>query len=251
MAKKTDNLCIIQARLGSTRLPGKVLLKVGKKTLLQYEIERLQQAKNLDKIVIATGDNRENDAIAKLCRRIKVDCFRGSESDVLGRYYQCSLKYPRYKNIIRITGDCPLIDPAVVDEVIEYYQKNHYDYVSNVVVKEETYPDGMDVEIFSKNILFEAARKEKDPFSREHINIYMLRGRHIKRGSLSAGHNWAHFRFTVDYKEDFEVIKFLVKNCKLDASYLDYISILTKNPEIMVKNMHIIKNGGIRILNKK
>ncbi len=156
---KQKNLCIIQARMGATRLPGKVLMKVKGITLLQYEIDRARQAKKIDKIVIATSDKSADNKIENLFKKINIDCFRGSEDDVLDRYYQCSLQYPEYKNIIRITGDCPLIDPAVIDNVIMLFEKNEFDYASNVL--SETFPDGMDVEIFTRNALHESAQKAR------------------------------------------------------------------------------------------
>ncbi len=115
---KENNLCIIQARIGSTRLPNKVVKEVKGVPLLEYEIKRVKRAKGIDKIVIATTVNKVDNQIKNLCKKLGIDCFRGPEDDVLDRYYRCSLKYPEYKNIIRITGDCPLIDPAVIDGVI-------------------------------------------------------------------------------------------------------------------------------------
>lgn len=237
------NLCIIQARMGATRLPDKVLLKVNKMTLLEYEIKRVQQAKKINKIVIATTTERRDSRIEKICKKIKIDCFRGSEDDVLDRYYQCSLKYPRYNNIIRITGDCPLIDPVIIDQVIGFFEKNNFDYASNVL--KETFPDGMDTEIFTKGALTVSAKKAKLTSEREHVTQYIIKNKRFKKGNFSAEHDWSHFRLTVDNPEDFKVINFLIKNSKITDSYLDYISVLTKHPEIMIKNMHIKRNEGL------
>ena len=240
---KQMNLCIIQARMGATRLPGKVLKKVKGITLLEYEINRVRQANKISKIVVATSDKRADDKIEKLCKKINIDCFRGSEDDVLDRYYQCSLKYPRYKNIIRITGDCPLIDPLIIDNVIAFFEKNKFDYASNVL--KETFPDGMDVEIFTRNALTESAQKARLGSEREHMTQYMIKNKKFKKGNFTAEHDWSHFRLTVDEKKDFEVVKFLIENSKPTAGYLDYISLLKKNPEIMAKNMYITRNEGL------
>ena len=235
-------IAIIQARMGSTRLPGKVLKKVGGVTLLEYEIKRLKRAKKINKIVVATTISKKDDRIEKLCRQIGVAFFRGSENDVLDRYYQCAIKYPQYKNIVRITGDCPLIDPAVIDEVISFFEKNDFDYASNV--EPPTFPDGMDIEIFKHSALKTAAQKAELISDREHVTPYIRREKGFKRGNFEAGTDFSHLRLTVDNPEDFEVVTFLIKNSMITDSYVKYISLLTKNPEIMAKNMHLIRNEG-------
>jgi glutamate-1-semialdehyde 2,1-aminomutase len=241
---KVKNLCIIQARLGSTRLPGKVLKKVGKITMLEYQLKRVSLAKKIDKIVVATSTRKQNDKIEKLCKKIGVSCFRGSEDDVLGRYYQCSLNYPQYHNIIRVTGDCPLIDPYLIDEVVSLFEKTASDYSSNVPAGKETYPDGMDVEVFKASVLHEAAAKAELPSEREGVNEYILQRKKFKQNNLSSPYDWSHFRLTVDEPEDFAVVKFIIKNSKITDGYLHYISVLTKHPEVMYKNMHIKRNEG-------
>ncbi len=246
MAKlKNKNLCILQARMGSTRLPGKVLMKVGGQAMLAYEIKRIRQAKKIDKIVVATSVNRLDDKIEKLCRQIGAACFRGSENDVLDRYYKCWLEYPQYDNIVRLTGDCPLIDSHVIDEVISFFAAGGYDYACNAARNEETFPDGLDVEIFKKSVLIEAAEKSELPSDREEVTEYIHRLKKFKKGNLSAPYDWSHFRLTVDEKADFEVIKFLAQKSKITDGYLHYISVLTSHPEIMFKNMHIKRNEGM------
>ena len=240
---KYNNLCIIQARTGSTRLPNKVLLKAGKVSLLEYEIKRIRQSKFIDKIVVATTVSKKDDIIEKLCKKNKVDCFRGSEEDVLDRYYQGSLRYPKFSNIVRITGDCPLIDPAIIDGVIDLFLKNKFDYASNV--EKETFPDGLDVEIFKREALDEAAQRAKLASEREHVTLYIRNAKKYKKGNLSSEYDFSHFRLTVDEKEDYEVIKFLIKNSNIYDGYMKYVSLLTKNPEIMMKNIKIKRNMGL------
>lgn len=237
-------LCIIQARMGSTRLPGKTLLKVKGVSLLEYEIRRVRRAKEIDKIVIATTINKEDDAIENLCKQIKVSCFRGSQTDVLDRYYQCALLYPEFSSVVRITGDCPLIDPTVIDEVVTLFKKRCLDYASNI--EKETFPDGMDMEIFTRKALTEAYQHAKLQSEREHVTPYMRKHRKFKKGELAASYSLGRFRFTVDEKEDFELVKFLIEHSSRNAGYLDYISLLAKNPEIMKKNMHIARNEGYK-----
>lgn len=240
---RRNNLCIIQARMGSTRLPGKVLLKVKGVTLLEYEIKRAGLAKKIDRIVVATTVNKADDKIAALCEKIKIDCFRGSENDVLDRFYKCSLEYPEYENIIRLTGDCPLIDPKIIDKVIELYEQNKDDYASNV--GQVTFPDGLDVEIFKKNILAEAAKQAKLMSEREHVTLYFRNNKNFKKGNFKSQTDYSRFRLTVDQPEDFAVVKFLITNSRLSDGYLKYLELLKKNPKIMNKNLNLIRNEGL------
>lgn len=229
--------------MGSTRLPNKVLMEVSGIPLLQYEIDRLRYSKRIDKIILATGEKRENDPIEKLCEKIGIDCFRGSENDVLDRYCQCAKKYPEYENIIRVTGDCPLIDPKIIDAVVALHEKTNNDLTSNVEI--ETFPDGMDVEVMRRESLCESAEKAKLGSEREHVTQYIRKSDKFKKGNLANPENYSHIRLTVDNKEDFEVIKFLIEHCPPEADFLDYISLLEKNPEVMKKNMHIVRNEGL------
>lgn len=237
------NLCIIQARMGSTRLPNKVLMEVNGLPLLAYEVNRVKLSKKINKIVIATGDQPANNAIAYLAKTLGINCFKGSENDVLDRYYQCALNYPEYQNIIRITGDCPLIDPVVVDRVIKFFEEGEYDYASNIDM--ETFPDGMDVEVFTKNALIESAQSAKLASEREHVTQYIRKNDKFKKGNLAARGDYSKYRLTVDNQEDFEVIKFLIENCPAGTGYLDYIKTLEKNPEIKLKNSRIKRNEGL------
>ncbi len=236
-------LCIIQARRGSTRLPSKILLKAGGETLLEHQIRRLKLSKKINKIVVATTTHREDDTIEKLCRKVGAVVYRGSEEDVLDRFYQCARAYPNYSAIVRSTGDCPLIDPQVVDEVIAFFEKGQYDYASNV--EKETFPDGMDIEVFKRAVLERSWRAAKMTSEREHVTLHMRRKGKIKKGNLAAPYDFSHFRLTVDERADFEVVKFLIENTKLTDGYLEYISVLTKNPRVMLKNLHIIRNEGL------
>ncbi|MBI1984718.1 MAG: glycosyltransferase family protein [Candidatus Wildermuthbacteria bacterium] len=250
--KQNAVLCILQARMGSTRLPGKVLLKVRGTPLLEYEIMRVKFSKTIDKIVIATTTNKEDDEIEKLARRIGIDCFRGSEKDVLDRYYQCALLYPKFSSIVRITGDCPLIDPGVIDEVVSLFQKGHFDYVSNIELGKETFPNGTDVEVLTREALVELAANASLASEREHVTLYIRRRKEkFKTTNVNAVRDFSHIRFTVDYLEDFEVVKFLIEHSAIDATYLQHVSLLMDNPNIMAKNMHIVRNEGLKKLSEE
>ncbi|MFA6446628.1 MAG: glycosyltransferase family protein [Patescibacteria group bacterium] len=240
------NLCIIQARMGSTRLPNKVLMSAkDNMTMLEYEIKRVQLAKKIHKIVIATTDMPGDDQIQELCTKIGVDCFRGSEDDVLERYAKCAEKYPGYENIIRLTGDCPLIDPAEIDKTIGYFEANDLDFASNCEANNETLPDGMDTEIFSRKALEQAARDAKLKSEREHVTLYIRNSPDFRKGYVKANEDFSHFRLTLDEQADHEVIKFVIENTDLNDGYLKFISVLTKNPEVMEKNIKIKRNQGL------
>lgn len=237
------NLCIIQARYSSTRLPGKVLKKINGTPLLAYQIKRLKQAKKIDKIIIATSGHPANDKIEQFAKRLKIDCFRGSENDVLDRFYQASLAHPSYSVILRTTADCPLIDPELIDQVVHLFDQKKLDYASNV--DPPTYPDGMDIEIFKTKVLHQAAKRARLMSEREHVTPYIKNKMKIKKGNLAAPCDFSHFRLTVDEPIDFKLIKFLITHSTITDSYLHYISLLTKNPKIMLTNMHIIRNAGL------
>lgn len=240
---REKNLCIIQVRYGSTRLPGKVLKKVKGLTLLEYEIRRVGRAKKIDKVVIATTINKADDEIEALSKKMGVDCFRGSEADVLDRYYRCSSQYPEYKNIIRITGDCPLIDPEIIDQVVDLFEKNDFDYASNV--DPATFPDGLDVEVFKKSALEKAAQMAKLLSEREHVTQSIRKNPENKKGNYRSEKDYSNYRLTVDEPKDFEVIEFIITKSRPDASYLDYIALLNNNPLIREKNKHINRNEGL------
>lgn len=242
-------LCIIQARVSSERLPKKVLLKAGGRTLLEHVVGRVRQARNIDKIVVATTDRPADKQIEIICRQLRLPCWRGAETDVLDRYYQCSLAFPKYNNIIRITGDCPLIDPEVIDNVLAFFVKGKFDYASNI--QPPTFPDGMDVEVFTRQALALAAKGANLPSEREHVTQYIIKNKKFKKGNFLAEHDWSHIRLTVDRRDDFEVIRFLIKKSKITDGYLHYISVLTRYPGWMLKNAHIIRNEGLNKSLKK
>ncbi|MDD1664201.1 MAG: glycosyltransferase family protein, partial [Methanomicrobiales archaeon] len=170
---------IIEARMTSTRLPGKVLLPVLGRPLLDHLIERLKRARTLDQIIVATTTNATDDPVEALARNLGCGCFRGSEEDVLERVLSAAHRFG-VDLIVEITGDCPLMDPAIVDILVETYRLNRYDYVSNVL--ERTYPRGMDTQVFPTKVLDEVARLTDDPVDHEHVSLYIYN--HPERFSL-------------------------------------------------------------------
>lgn len=242
----TSVLAIIQARVSSTRLPGKVMLKVNGDTLLAYQIKRLKLSSKINKIVVAAPSGAENDIIEKECSSLGIDCFRGPENDVLDRYYQCSLSFPKYKYIMRLTSDCPLIDPSVVNLIIDFFLNKKADYASNVGDNYETFPQGIGAEIFTKELLSETAASAYTPSDREHVSPFMRRKADIKKAILDYPENLSRFRLTIDYPEDFSVMKFIIENSPLNASFTHYINLLNKNPEIFKLNEHRSDSSGFK-----
>ncbi|MEK7551832.1 MAG: glycosyltransferase family protein [Patescibacteria group bacterium] len=239
-----STLCIIQARMSSTRLPGKVLKEINGKPMLFYCLERLKESKTLDKVVVATSDHKDDDVIADFCQKEKVDCFRGSLEDVLSRYAECAKKYPEYDTIVRVTSDCPLIDPKVVDKVVSNFLKEKMDYVSNVL--EETFPDGIDIEAFSRKALLASDKEALLHSEREHVTLYIRNNPKFKKLNIKNKVNMSKYRLTVDNPEDFEVISFLIENYGYKLTFEEYCKHLDKHPEIMEKNSKIERNAGLK-----
>lgn len=233
---------IVQARMTSTRLPGKVMKQVLGKSLLQYQLERLQRVKLADEIVIATTTNQTDESIVELCNRLAVPCFRGSEEDVLGRYYQAARVY-KADTVVRVTSDCPLIDPQVIDEVIDCYLKNksNYDYVSNSL--ERTYPRGMDTEVFSFSALQQACWEATAQSDREHVTPFIHRQpARYRLGHVIYSEDCSHHRWTVDTPEDFELIQKIIEAIyprKPNFTLEDCLSLLKKHPEWYIINSHV------------
>lgn len=239
---ETSAVAIIQARQGSTRLPGKVMMEVLGKPLLDYLIERVKRAKFLKKIVVATTYLKEDDAIAEFCESHSVPCYRGEIEDVLGRYLGAA-QFFSADVIVRLTGDCPLLDPDVIDQVIATYFRLYpkIDYAANTL--ERTYPRGLDVEVFSLDSLKIADREAKSTADREHVSSYIYS--HPERfllASVTANENTSRFRWTVDTWEDFLLIETLIKAIypqNPNFTLTDLLSLVQRNPEWQKINSHI------------
>lgn len=225
---------VVQARMGSTRLPGKVLKDIAGRPMLSYQMERLRRVKRAERIVVATTDQPADDAVERFCQKEKIACVRGSEHDVLARYHLAIERFPA-DVVVRITADCPLIDPAIVDEAIAAYEP---DYVSNML--ETTYPYGMAVEVFSAQALREAHREAKDPAEREHVTPFIWRRpQRYRLKSLTMTPNLSHHRWTVDTPEDFELVSRLLKTLKPHFTLQDVLAVLDQHPDWCAINAHI------------
>jgi spore coat polysaccharide biosynthesis protein SpsF len=233
---------IIQARMGSTRLPGKVLKKVLGKTLLEYQIERVKRAKTIDEIIIATTKKESDDPIVQLCQQLSIPYYRGSEEDVLSRYYKAATEF-NVDVIVRLTSDCPIIDPNVIDKVIGCYLENRdqYDYVSNTLMR--TYPRGLDTEVMSYEVLKRAHEEAKELVYREHVTAYIYNHpNHFNLCNVLNEKDDSKHRWTVDTEEDFLLIKNILETLyPLNPLFTleDVIQILRDKPEWVEINAHI------------
>jgi spore coat polysaccharide biosynthesis protein SpsF len=234
---------IVQARISSTRLPGKVLMPIVGKTLLERMMERLRDSRQADEIVIATTVEPEDDPIVELANHNNYNIFRGHPTDLLDRHYKAANEWGA-DIVVKVPSDCPLIDPSVIDKVIIYYKRNsdRYDYVSNL--HPATYPDGNDVEVFSKEILKEAWLEATKDYEREHTTPYIWENpERFRIGDVrwETGYDYSmSHRFTIDYKEDYYFIKRVYDELWHEGfpifSLRDILSLLENQPQIYFIN---------------
>jgi len=236
---------IIEARMGSSRLPGKVTLKINNIPTIILLIDRLKQVKSIDKIIVATTIDKNNNSLCGLLKKNKIDFFRGSEKNVLGRVLKAAQKF-KVKNIVEITGDCPLIDPQIVSQVISIHQNNKFDFVSNSSVR--TYPDGMDVDVFSTNNLKKSLRLTKNRYDLEHVTLFMKRKKKLfKQCNVMATQNLhlPELGLTLDEPKDFDIIKLIFKKLwknRKNFTCNDVINFLNLNPKIKKLNRMVKRN---------
>ena len=236
---------IIQARWSSSRFEGKILKKIANKTLLEILITRLKKSQKISNIYVSTSTNKKDFKIVNECKRLKIDYFKGSEDDVLSRYYHTAKKF-NIKNILRITSDCPFSDPLLIDSAIDYYFKKNLDYLSNT--SPPTYPDGLDLEVFNFKTLEQAFNNSVRKFDREHVTPYIRRNKNLKKGNYKNIHNYSHLRLTVDEPIDLKVLEAVVKNIKnFKFNFRDIIDLYKKKPELFRYNSKLIRNEGSKM----
>ena len=241
-------VAIIQARMSSSRLPGKVLMKVKNKPLLMYMYERVSASTEIDEIIVATSTEESDNEIVNFCKKSNLKYMRGSLNDVLDRYYQAA-KITGASLIVRLTADCPIIDSDVIDSVIADYKDGKYDYVANTAPpKGITYPEGMDVEVFSMSALEKAWKYATKASEREHVTFYFWKNKDkFKCFRSDLTYNQSNYRLTVDYFEDFILVSKVLE--ALDSkdknfSMYDVIEFLDKNPDILQINNKIESFSG-------
>ncbi len=232
-------VAIVQARMGSTRFPNKVMQQIDGVPLIGRVLERLQGAKRLTKTILATSDSDVEWPLVEYVRTLGYSTFRGNETDVLDRFY-CAASLERADVVVRITGDCPLIDPQLVDDVVELLLSSDVDYASNV--NPPTFPDGLDVEAFTFPALERAWQRETDTFSREHVTVAMRSGSDFARSNLANELDLSALRWTVDEVEDIQVIESVYRHFspRHDFSWRDVVQFVYSNPESFSGNSHHI-----------
>ena len=240
-------LAILQARFTSSRLPGKVLKPILSKPMLLHQIERIQNSKRIDKLVVATSTEKSDDGIEKMCLDNNIEVFRGSLDNVLDRLYQCAKPY-NPKHVVRLTGDCPLADWQAIDQTIQCHIKGKYDYVNNR--SKPAFPDGLDVEVITYSALKSACDNAVLPSEKEHVTYYVKnRKDKFKLGYFYSAKDLSHMRWTVDKPEDFILVERIYKNLyKNNPKFLmkDVLELLNNQPELLKINSHIEASEGMK-----
>tara|TARA_B100000029_G_scaffold513062_1_gene611452 strand:+ start:2079 stop:2855 length:777 start_codon:yes stop_codon:yes gene_type:complete len=244
---KKNITAIIAARTGSSRLPNKVMLDLLGKTALERMIERVKMSKTIDNIVIATSTQKNDKVIEKLCNEINIECITGSEDDLLSRY-QLVVEKINPEIIVKMGADSILIDPLTIDKVVKTFLSNEYDYVSNYGIP-KTYPEGCTADVYTSKTLTEAFLNAKKPSEREHINPYIWNNPQ-KYTSFRVDYekDISNFRLSLDYKEDYIVIKTIFENLYPKNNYFtleNIIEWLEKNPQIKKINSHYQASIGL------
>tara|TARA_Y100000992_G_C21226393_1_gene473121 strand:+ start:521 stop:1258 length:738 start_codon:yes stop_codon:yes gene_type:complete len=237
----------IEARMTSSRLPGKPLLKVFQKTMIEHLVLRLKKVNSIDKIVLATTVNEEDDVLISAVKDLGINIFRGDENDVMQRVIEAADSVDA-STIVEITGDCPLIDPQIIEQCIRMYKIHDVDYVSNAVIR--SYPDGMDTQVFSLKTLKKSASMTNDLLDREHVSLHIRNNPKIfKQIHLVAPPeiHWPSLGITLDEIGDYELIKIIIENLYKKNPYfscLDIVKFLRKNPKYLKLNEQVNRKGN-------
>ena len=239
-------LLITQARIGSTRLPGKVLLPLGEETLLSVHLKRLSECTTVNQIVVATTFEDGVDRLIDICEESEVDYYQGSLEDVLDRFYKAAIQY-RPDWVVRVTSDCPLLDPRVVDQVVNKALESNLDYCANIIT--EDFPDGQDVEVFKFSAMERAWKEATLKSEREHVTPYIRNNSDLKGGELFIAHDvkchsdFNSIRMTVDEEADLIAIRRLIDELGISATWEEYVQYITTHSDL-IGNTDIIRNEG-------
>lgn len=231
-------VAIVQARMTSTRLPGKVLMPMAGRPMLSWQLERMRQARRLDRVVVATTTNATDDPIVAWCGQEACDVMRGPEADVLARYAAAAIAFGA-ATVVRLTSDCPLTDPALIDDAVERFASSGCDYLSNML--EPSYPHGLAVEVFRASVLVDAQAEAADPQEREHVTPFIYwRPQRYRLESMKTAPDLSAHRWTVDTPEDFELVSRILQALPPNRfGWRDALALLEENPEWMRINAHI------------
>lgn len=245
----SKTVALIQARMSSSRYPGKVLEDLAGRPLIVYMVERASRARSLDKVVVVTSVDATDDALCAVLQHHGIGFLRGDLEDVLARFKHAA-DHLHATEIVRLTGDCPLVDPEIVDAVVAARADSQVDYASNV--DPPTFPDGFDVECFSMETLQRAFLNATDAAEREHVTLWMRSPRSgLTRHNVRALADLSHLRLTVDYPDDLDVVRRVVSACEVNGrppDLFDILRVLSRNPEIRLGNPHVRNEGSAKSL---
>ncbi len=235
---------ILQARMSSKRLPGKVMANILNKSMLEFQIERIKNSKAVDEIIIATTMNSSDDVIAELSKKLSIKVFRGDEDDVLSRFVGAA-NLTSAETLVRLTADCPLIDPEILNKTIYTFRTSNVDYASNI--NPPTFPDGLDVEVFSKKALLLANSFCNNPLDREHVTPWLINSSEIKKKNIVNSKDLSYLRWTVDYPEDLDLVRKIIDklNMKSNFSWKDVLNLEKSDKNIFQINKKFKRNEGM------
>ena len=240
---------ITQARIGSSRFPEKILKNIYKsQSVLDVHLQRLKKSKYIDSFIVATTKEPGSSKIIEISNKYNFTSFQGDEEDVLGRFYNSiGNKKPDY--VVRVTSDCPLIDPILLDKIIENTVQTGTSYCSNTI--EDNFPDGQDIEVFKYKLLEKSYYEASLKSDREHVTTYVKNNNAIDKVSFqnSSVNNYKNVRLTVDYKEDLDSIKILCKELGINKRWQDYAQHVTENPDLYKNQFYIRNEGYLKSLN--
>lgn len=241
----SKTVAFIQARMSSSRFPGKVLEPLAGLPMIVFMARRAQRARTLDQVAVVTSNDPSDDALAAAVEHAALPLFRGSLDDVLARYAAAGQRFDA-DTVVRLTGDCPLIDAATIDAVVEALRQDGADYASNI--DPPTYPDGLDVEAFSRAALVRAQREARLPSQREHVTLWMRdAAAALQRVNVRNVADCSHLRLTVDYADDLTLVRRVVEQLPdpFDADLFDILRVLARAPDILSHNRHG-RNEGLQ-----
>lgn len=245
--RQFDVIAILQARVSSSRLPGKVLRPILGRPMLARQLERLRRSRRIEKLLVATSDDPSDQPIAELCAAEAVACVRGSLHDVLDRYYQAA-KPLAPAHVVRLTGDCPLTDPELIDAVVEFHLRGGYDFTSNAI--EPSFPDGLDVAVFRYRLLEHAWQGATLASEREHVTLFMRRQpERFRIGAYKGSPDRSQMRWTVDEPADLAFVTAVYERLypgKPDFGSGDIYQLLEREPELLLLNRGIGRNEGLQ-----
>ena len=230
---------IVQARMGSTRLPGKVMQPIAGQSMLARVCRRASRASLVHETIVATSTNCQDDPVATECRRLGLECFRGNEEDVLDRFYQAA-RARQAELVVRVTADCPLIDPELIDDVVTAACLHEPDYASNII--ERTYPRGLDAEAATAAALERAWREAPEAYHRVHVMPYFyLNPARFRLVSVTGQADFSHYRWTVDSPDDLALVRAIYRrlDCGDAFSWRDVIGLIHREPELAEMNRHV------------